>query len=74
MTGAMRLTATRPKAELGWHPTVAFEEGLAATITWYQTHTEWVDRVRSGAYRTAERTEDSMSKPREKDIRLCVRL
>ena len=30
---------------------VAFEEGLAQTVQWYRTHTRWVDRVRSGAYR-----------------------
>ncbi len=26
---------------LGWQPRVSFEDGLAATITWYRTHTEW---------------------------------
>ena len=45
------INCDKAESELGWSPTVAFEEGLAATITWYQTHTEWVDRVRSGAYR-----------------------
>ena len=30
---------------------VAFEQGLAETVQWYRTHTRWVDRVRSGAYR-----------------------
>jgi dTDP-glucose 4,6-dehydratase len=39
------------EAELGWRPMVAFEEGLAQTVQWYRTHTRWVDRVRSGAYR-----------------------
>ena len=45
------INCKKAEAELGWHPTVAFEEGLAATVTWYQTHTEWINRVRSGAYR-----------------------
>jgi dTDP-glucose 4,6-dehydratase len=42
---------SRAEAELGWRPTVVFEEGLAATVDWYRTHTDWVERVRSGAYR-----------------------
>jgi dTDP-glucose 4,6-dehydratase len=45
------INCEKAESELGWRPTVAFEEGLATTITWYQTHTEWVDRIRSGAYR-----------------------
>lgn len=38
--------------ELGWRSAVTFEQGLAATVDWYRTHSEWIDRVRSGAYRT----------------------
>jgi dTDP-glucose 4,6-dehydratase len=45
------INCNKAESELDWHPTIAFEEGLANTITWYQTHTEWVSRVRSGAYR-----------------------
>jgi dTDP-glucose 4,6-dehydratase len=45
------INCEKAESDLGWRPTVAFEEGLAATVTWYQTHTKWVDRVRSGAYR-----------------------
>ncbi len=37
--------------ELGWRPQVSFDEGLADTIRWYQQHTDWTARVRSGAYR-----------------------
>ena len=47
------INCDKAEKELGWRPTVAFEEGLTATITWYKTHMDWVDRVRSGAYRTA---------------------
>jgi dTDP-glucose 4,6-dehydratase len=47
------IDCTKAETELGWQPTVDFEEGLATTIEWYQTHTSWVERVRSGAYRTA---------------------
>jgi dTDP-glucose 4,6-dehydratase len=42
---------SRAETELGWRPTVVFEEGLAETVDWYRTHTDWVARVRSGAYR-----------------------
>jgi dTDP-glucose 4,6-dehydratase len=45
------INSAKAEAELGWRPTVAFEEGLAATVRWYQTHTSWTERVRSGAYR-----------------------
>jgi dTDP-glucose 4,6-dehydratase len=45
------INCTKAEAELGWRPTVAFEEGLATTVAWYQAHSDWVERVRSGAYR-----------------------
>jgi len=41
----------KAEKELGWAQTVTFEQGLADTVNWYQTNTNWVDRVRSGAYR-----------------------
>jgi dTDP-glucose 4,6-dehydratase len=41
----------KAEKELGWAQTVTFEQGLADTVDWYQTNTNWVDRVRSGAYR-----------------------
>ncbi len=37
--------------ELGWRPTVSFEEGLAETVAWYRANARWVERVKSGAYR-----------------------
>ncbi len=37
--------------ELGWKPQIKFEEGLAATIRWYQQNLAWVNRIRTGAYR-----------------------
>lgn len=36
--------------ELGWSPSLTFEEGLSRTIDWYLANREWVARVRSGAY------------------------
>jgi dTDP-glucose 4,6-dehydratase len=37
--------------ETGFVPEVAFEDGLARTVKWYQEHADWTARVRSGAYR-----------------------
>jgi len=42
---------TKAESELGWAQTVTFEQGLAETVDWYKTHSTWVERVRSGAYR-----------------------
>jgi dTDP-glucose 4,6-dehydratase len=42
---------TKAETELGWTQSVTFEQGLAETVQWYRTHSAWVDRVRSGAYR-----------------------
>lgn len=36
--------------ELGWSPSLQFEEGLGYTIDWYLENTEWVERIQSGAY------------------------
>jgi dTDP-glucose 4,6-dehydratase len=47
------INSSKAETELGWQPTVAFEQGLAATVKWYQEHSLWVERVRSGAYRVA---------------------
>ena len=38
---------SKARAELGWHPTVPFEEGLAETVEWYRSNARWVERVRS---------------------------
>lgn len=37
--------------ELGWKPSLQFEEGLEKTVDWYLANTEWLDNVTSGAYR-----------------------
>lgn len=36
--------------ELGWKPSVTFEQGLAKTIDWYLSNEEWLNNVTSGAY------------------------
>ncbi|MGI6099718.1 MAG: dTDP-glucose 4,6-dehydratase [Kiritimatiellia bacterium] len=45
------IDCTRIEQELGWHPAETFETGFDKTIRWYLDNREWVDRVRSGAYR-----------------------
>ena len=44
------IDATKINKELGWKPTVTFEEGLALTIDWYLDNKEWLQHVTSGAY------------------------
>jgi dTDP-glucose 4,6-dehydratase len=39
------------EAELGWTPAVRFSSGIRETIEWYLSHSDWVKRVQSGAYR-----------------------
>lgn len=37
--------------ELGWTPSVAFEDGIRATVDWYVRNRQWWERVVSGEYR-----------------------
>jgi dTDP-glucose 4,6-dehydratase len=45
------IDATKIKTELGWSPKTPVESGIQSTINWYLENENWVDRVRSGAYR-----------------------
>jgi dTDP-glucose 4,6-dehydratase len=45
------IDASKIQKELGWTPSVRFEEGLSQTIDWYLANEEWLERVSSGAYR-----------------------
>ena len=45
------IDATKIKTELGWAPKTPVETGILSTITWYLENENWVNRVRSGAYR-----------------------
>lgn len=45
------LTNDKLTAETGWTPQMDFDRGLAATVDWYRTNSEWVARVKSGEYR-----------------------
>jgi len=45
------LNFSKLETQLGWRPQVTLEEGLKQTIAWYLAHQDWLDRVRSQAYR-----------------------
>lgn len=36
--------------ELGWEPSLQFEEGLEKTVDWYLSNTQWMEEITSGAY------------------------
>ena len=44
------IDATKINKELGWAPSVTFEEGLAITIDWYLSNSDWLKNVTSGTY------------------------
>ncbi|MBP8023273.1 MAG: dTDP-glucose 4,6-dehydratase [Paludibacter sp.] len=44
------IDASKLKRELGWEPSLQFEEGLDKTVDWYLSNQEWLDNVTSGNY------------------------
>ncbi|WP_310556243.1 dTDP-glucose 4,6-dehydratase [Flavobacterium sp.] len=44
------IDASKINKELGWKPSVTFEEGLEQTIDWYLANTDWLNNVTSGEY------------------------
>lgn len=44
------IDATKIMNELGWKPSLQFEEGLNKTVDWYLTNQKWLDEVTSGNY------------------------
>jgi dTDP-glucose 4,6-dehydratase len=44
------IDATKLKEELGWIPSLQFEEGLSKTIDWYLDNQEWLNNITSGDY------------------------
>lgn len=44
------IDAGKLKAELGWVPSITFEEGLESTVDWYLANQEWTNHVTSGEY------------------------
>jgi dTDP-glucose 4,6-dehydratase len=45
------IDATKLNEELGWKPSLQFQEGLEKTVDWYLANTTWVENVTSGAYK-----------------------
>jgi dTDP-glucose 4,6-dehydratase len=45
------IDATKLKNELGWMPSLQFEEGIGKTIDWYLNNNEWLEHVTSGDYK-----------------------
>ncbi|WP_460220426.1 dTDP-glucose 4,6-dehydratase [Psychroserpens sp. MEBiC05023] len=46
------IDASKIKDELGWQPSVTFEEGLSQTINWYLENQKWLNSVTSGRYKS----------------------
>ena len=44
------IDSTKLKNELGWEPSLQFEEGIEKTIAWYLEHQQWLDDINSEAY------------------------
>lgn len=44
------IDANKLKSELGWAPSLQFEEGLVKTISWYLANEKWMDNITSGDY------------------------
>ncbi|MEG0518886.1 MAG: dTDP-glucose 4,6-dehydratase [Bacteroidales bacterium] len=44
------IDATKLNKELGWEPSLQFEEGIEKTVKWYLDNQQWMDRITSGEY------------------------
>ena len=44
------IDSTKLSEELGWKPSLQFEEGIQKTIDWYMDNQEWMDNITSGDY------------------------
>ena len=44
------IDANKINKELGWKPSVTFEEGLSITIDWYLSNKQWLENTTSGKY------------------------
>ena len=55
------IDSTKLQKELGWEPSLQFEEGIEKTVKWYLDNQEWMDNVTSGEY---EKYYDAMYRSR----------
>ncbi len=44
------IDSTKLKNELGWEPSLQFEEGIEKTVKWYLENKDWIDNITSGEY------------------------
>ena len=44
------IDSTKLKNELGWEPSLQFEQGIEETVRWYLDNQDWMDRITSGDY------------------------
>lgn len=47
------IDSTKVEKELHWDRTYTFEQGIKETVDWYLNHTDWIDDILSGNYKTA---------------------
>lgn len=45
------IDASKILGDLGWQPSVGFEQGMRQTVQWYLANTHWIEQVTSGSYR-----------------------
>jgi dTDP-glucose 4,6-dehydratase len=45
------IEATKIKNELGWEPSLQFEEGIEKTVDWYLANEQWLENINTGKYR-----------------------
>jgi dTDP-glucose 4,6-dehydratase len=45
------IDSTKLKEELGWQPSLQFEEGIEKTVAWYLDNKEWLENITSGDYK-----------------------
>ncbi len=45
------IDASKIKTNLGWEPSIQFEEGLEKTVSWYLANEKWIDAITSGSYK-----------------------
>lgn len=48
------IDSSRIREELGWAPSLRFEDGLRKTVDWYLSNSEWLRRISSGEYRNSD--------------------
>lgn len=56
------------KNELGWEPTVSFEDGMQKTVKWYQDNTEWLNNIKNGNYREYNKRHQNDKHPIEANL------